>query len=1162
MFFSLMAYIDPARIMASVTKLAAYCLLVIFSGTATLLQAQTIQPITWNVIGLDSNKPATTQLPPGVYPPDRFPVGVEVCATDNPISGYKTVFVWDETPGTNYMYLWDSGVNLNDANNTNDTPASTDLAVPTLAAGACADMYHWVQIKQVTGAYNFTRDFHIELQDAGGNPIAETPRSGSTLGTDEAREIYVEKLISQNRNTVAGYEYDGQSIPADGSGVIIVQPGQSFDLALLGQTATQGYEQIELFMTLPPDLFDVSEVTSTYSASAGTDPNATKQLYADGCGWINNPADSGYHLSQYTCTGVGKYGGKVRKNYSTKVRNITVPGGGSIDVVVQALIYDFSGSSYHYNSDYSSSTFTIKIVDGENPPDDIDPPPPLPTYNASIKKTATFNGGSNSGTFTLTVTRETDDCTNGFGTCAQNFTLTDSLPPAFRLKGNATSCSNSTTVVTAGAGSLQFADDENATVGTVCNQDKRYVQWDGTLPADVDTVIATVDFEKNPAFDFNGSIDDSDVTNCGYLSSDQENADNEGCVQVSVDSPEQFDVGVQKSVTQVTENEGDFIVTFKLEVSTLGGTNDKINVSDALPAGYTYQALVGVSGDLTFGSQNGSTLSFIYAAASTSGTATFTAIADIPSTSDTADQLASKYLNYVQLLDSTSGFPLNDLDLGNNEASAGWVPPLLQVTKSPATSTLDSSGPMETCNTTESCPTVSFDLTVKKFAGLVEGNTVRVTEAPPAGLEFTGITEAGGGSTWACTVNGNPPTYPVAEQVVCDRAVGANETPLPFAYPTLTFDGRLNPTPTTMTEFINSAFVEGYDGSILIPNTFDEDNASVTYSGEAKVKIAGTLFLDQDADGGYDGIKNGTNAATDGGGNLHACLDTSPATFSTVIGSDGQFEFTGLDQGTSYNVIIFKSDQAPSGNSCPTTSTLNDSWYSTGESVDGSTTDSTVISKQTVSDGNLAVPVVDSDVTTLTFGLTRAAIFDPPFGLKVGQILRGQAVIRWTMVWINDSPIPINGAVISDAISEGTTYVPDSLTCVAEGDSQCVSDEYDVASNQINVVANFAGETGNPTDGESAANEVIIAFDVTFDADNPLPKYENLGQLRWTPPGGTEKETTTDDPDRLGQEDPTEVVPSPDARTEPIPTLPAGLLLAMVVFFGLMGRQILLARKS
>ncbi len=39
------------------------------------------------------------------------------------------------------------------------------LPVPTIADGACADVYFWVQIEQVDEGYDYTRDFHIELWD-------------------------------------------------------------------------------------------------------------------------------------------------------------------------------------------------------------------------------------------------------------------------------------------------------------------------------------------------------------------------------------------------------------------------------------------------------------------------------------------------------------------------------------------------------------------------------------------------------------------------------------------------------------------------------------------------------------------------------------------------------------------------------------------------------------------------------------------------------------------------------------------------------------------------------------------------------------------------------------------------------------------------------------
>ena len=67
----------------------------------------TIEPITWNVIGLDSNKPATAQPAPQVFPPDRYPVGVEVCNSEGAdLTNHKVTFVWDESPSPNYIHLW------------------------------------------------------------------------------------------------------------------------------------------------------------------------------------------------------------------------------------------------------------------------------------------------------------------------------------------------------------------------------------------------------------------------------------------------------------------------------------------------------------------------------------------------------------------------------------------------------------------------------------------------------------------------------------------------------------------------------------------------------------------------------------------------------------------------------------------------------------------------------------------------------------------------------------------------------------------------------------------------------------------------------------------------------------------------------------------------
>ena len=93
-----------------INKNLALLFAVLFLSVPSVHAAVTVEPITWNVIGLDSNKPDTVQPNPEVFPPDRYPVGVEVCntSTTDTESSLKTVFVWDENPATSYIELWDS----------------------------------------------------------------------------------------------------------------------------------------------------------------------------------------------------------------------------------------------------------------------------------------------------------------------------------------------------------------------------------------------------------------------------------------------------------------------------------------------------------------------------------------------------------------------------------------------------------------------------------------------------------------------------------------------------------------------------------------------------------------------------------------------------------------------------------------------------------------------------------------------------------------------------------------------------------------------------------------------------------------------------------------------------------------------------------------------
>ncbi|MBI5931922.1 MAG: hypothetical protein HY862_21620 [Chloroflexi bacterium] len=171
----------------------------------------TITPITWNIIGLDSNNPATG--------PRFFPVAARVCSIGGPSDGPVTVnFVWGDA-NTTYINL--------------RTPI-TSINVGTLATGGCADAYFEVAVNPVMAAFDQSRPYTITATDA-----------DETVPTPQPRELYVEHLISQNRNATTNIRYGTTlanltSVAAGGAMNLVV--GGNYYIELTGGTATQGYE--------------------------------------------------------------------------------------------------------------------------------------------------------------------------------------------------------------------------------------------------------------------------------------------------------------------------------------------------------------------------------------------------------------------------------------------------------------------------------------------------------------------------------------------------------------------------------------------------------------------------------------------------------------------------------------------------------------------------------------------------------------------------------------------------------------------------------------------------------------------------------------------------------------------------------------------------------
>lgn len=343
----------------------------------------TVTPITWNVIGLDSNSPTSG--------PNRFPVGVRVCNTGDAAAATTTAsFVWDSA---------NANIALSDA-------AVRPLG--SLAAGACTDAYWTAVVTQTSAAFDTARRYHVEVTASG----------LATVSTPTPRELYVEKLVSQNRNAVNSL-----------TGPTTVREGSRVTYTLSAKTATGGYEQLEVATIFPSTIFRMVSTAVTYTAPAG---GTNTTMYADACGWDNLPTSGTYR----SCVGPVNYTGGKAGGTITTTFTLDVIGAGSS--ALNTIIYDFSGSSYHYNSDYSSSVTSITATPNTPPVATNDSASTSPSTAVTISvlandsdangDTLTITGSSTpgNGSVTCTATQCTYSPSGGFtGTDTFTYTIAD-----------------------------------------------------------------------------------------------------------------------------------------------------------------------------------------------------------------------------------------------------------------------------------------------------------------------------------------------------------------------------------------------------------------------------------------------------------------------------------------------------------------------------------------------------------------------------------------------------------------------------------------------------------------------------------------------------------------------------------------------------------------
>lgn len=478
----------------------------------------TIAPLGWNVVGLDSNKVTVG--------PDQYLSGARVCNVgDVAATNVTATFVKDS--GTNFINVLGANtlsIPSLDPGSTSRAPGNTG-ALPS----NCFDFYFNLKVTRDSNAYstlsnlNTRQQFHIDV----------TATGLGTIRTPTNRELYVEKLVSQSRNAV-------DSI----TGPSTVYVGQTVQYTVQGHTAPGGYEQL-VFSPVLPVIFQVLQVSSTYSTPAGS---ANNSVYADGCGWENNYTNTTYYHNNLTCSNPaipdGYSGAKVGDNVTT-IYTIKVLSAGS--GALTNIIYDFSGSSYHYNADVGSglNSFAITALP--------------PSADLSVTKTDNQTTAIPGTPITYTIT-----AANAGPSSVTGATLTDTVPAS--ILGVSWTC------VASSGSSCGAANGTGNTINTTVN-----LLNGGTATY---TVTGTI----SPAALGN-------LTNTASIAAPSGTTDPNSANNTGSDPPDTLTPQANLSLTKTSV--GNFIAgqngVYTLTVANAGPSNaGALTVIDTLPAGLSF----------------------------------------------------------------------------------------------------------------------------------------------------------------------------------------------------------------------------------------------------------------------------------------------------------------------------------------------------------------------------------------------------------------------------------------------------------------------------------------------------------------------------------------------------------------------------------------------
>ncbi|HET6794575.1 MAG TPA: DUF11 domain-containing protein, partial [Acidimicrobiales bacterium] len=643
------------------------------AAPAAAAETASVAPLSWDVIGLDSNRPQKST-------PHVFPVAARFCNTGAALTGA-------------YAQL-----SLTASGNSSTIDYSGPSTGPTLnlAAGACTDAFFHVQVNQSSQSFGQTDGYTLALKDSGGTAVA------SRTGT-----LYVQKLISQNRNSVTAIT----SPACDSSAMSCTfATGGTYTITLWSHSAPNGFEQSESFLDLPTGYLTVDSVKTYYSVPKGY---RGEGVWGNGCGW--NPTTR-------ACDGTGAYtglsGGRVGGTSIRTVYTVTAgatagsstPGvqGSTVTGGLRGVIYDLSGASFHYNANATdnSKAYSVSVVKGA----DLGV---TSSHGAMVVNTQ--------GTYTLTVTN------NGPSTLTGGTTkVVDTLPAGF-------------TYVSASAPSGWSCSAAGATV--TCNR-----TWSGTgslASGAAQSITLTVKPTAAGAYVNSAAVSVDTSATPTYVDPVAANNQAADPTTVATDAT-QYDLqlAMAGSAGFIPGQSGTYTVT-----ASNGGpapTGSPVTVADTLPTGVTFRSASGTGWDCGGTAPGASTVTCTYGSALSPGASAGV----LTLTVDVGTSVASGWVTDTATASSagsgTDAYP------GNDTASV----------RTPVSSA-DLSVALSDGGSFPIGGTGSFTAAVTNSAASASAaQGVRLVDTLPSGLTYNPAGTSGGG--FACSASG--------QVVTCTRA--------------------------------------------------------------------------------------------------------------------------------------------------------------------------------------------------------------------------------------------------------------------------------------------------------------------------------------------------------------------------------------------------------